>query len=125
MTYGKKPERNAAICRRFHSGESVRSIAADLGLSHSAVWAVIARYAPLTDEQRTERLVEYCRKNLLRPEIVARSREGMKRRIEREGIWNVGRKKVLAHDPAKREDYLALRRAYGAKYAREALGVAA
>lgn len=46
--------------------------------------------------------------------------------VERQGLTRVrrqGRLRILSHDPEARADYLALREACGANYAREAMGL--
>ena len=122
--YGKKAERNREICQRFHDGETLKSLARRFGMTQANAWRIVSSYAPLGPDAERQRRIENCRRYLLTPEMKARADAG-KRRLAAEGGWRAGRKKLFGNDPEKRGDYLALREAFGAAYAREAMGLAA
>lgn len=120
----RHPERNAAIAKAYRKGDRLQDIADRHGISLSrASYIVKQQGARLTREEISKRYAERNRRNAQDPVIRAKIAETVKKRWA-EGELR-GRPVIFADDPARRYDYLNLRHAYGAAYAREAMGIAA
>ena len=122
MAFPEKTERNAEICRRYVAGETFAQITARFGISGSAIRHIVKRMGALgTPEERRARQVEHSRRINADPAIQEAKRVKMRAHY---ATGRVGpRTPIFAHDPVKREDYLALRIAFGAAYARDAMGL--
>jgi hypothetical protein len=118
-----KRERNIAIAKAFLDGRTLASLAQEHGLCPTRIHyivrgegirlgrdAVIKRTSPTKGKKLPRATAEKIRAALLQ-----RTAEGRR----------VGREVIFADDPVKREQYIDLRDAMGAAYAREAMGLAA
>lgn len=119
-----KTQRNAALVRRFLAGATLAELATRYGISQPCVCRIVARAGhKRTEEQRRARLSEMSRRMNADPVIKARKSAVMKAYYAQ---GRVGPKRpIFEHDPQKREEYLTLREAMGAAYARQAMGLAA
>lgn len=122
MSRGENEARDAAIVRAYHGGASYLTVAKQFGLSFAHVRRIVLSRAPLTPEQAAARRAAHAAW-LNSPEMQAKSQAGRRHRLATKGPWQ-GRRTLFADDPKSREDYLALRGAYGAAYARAAMGLA-
>lgn len=119
-----RAERNRAIADAYRAGELQRDIAARFGISKSNVSVILAKEGARLPKVEIYRKTGIIGARTARdPVIRARIAEGVRKAWARGD--NLGRKAILADDPVKRADYLVLREAYGAQYAREAMGLAA
>ena len=119
-----QPERNAQIVAEYHAGATLLQVAARHGLSESRISYIVQMMGGrLTGEERGRRLSEYARQKMNDPAMRARISATMAARWA--AGFRAGRPRLFADDPAKREEYLTLRDACGAAYARAALGLAA
>lgn len=124
MPMPAKTERNNKIVAAYRAGQPIEHIGRDHGVSGYTVRRIIIRAGALADEaERRRRFVEVNRRNQLLPEVRARKAETMRRHWQHNP--NMGKPQLFANDPERREEYLLLRDAYGAAYAREAMGLAA
>lgn len=125
MTYRPtKPERNRAIAEAYRAGALMSDIAREHGISLSRVSAIIRlEDAHLVGDEYRARQSATLRRRVTRPEARAKISAVMRRR------WaageRLGRRAIFCDDPAKREEYLALRDYGGAAYARKQMGIAA
>ena len=117
-----KAQRNIAIAAAYRSGVVMTELAKQHGLSLSRishiVWEMNAELGPA--ELRVRR-AKYSRHNASAPAARAKISAAISQRWA-DGLMS-GRPTLFADDTAKRGDYLALRRAYGAAYARDAMGL--
>lgn len=119
-----KAERNKAIALAYQGGETMTELARRYGLSISRISYICRdQGARLSREELSRVQSHYARRNMNDPAIRAKISETISKRWAA-GHW-AGRRKIFANDPAKREDYLALRDNFGAAYARQAMGLAA
>lgn len=129
-TIGKVTERcdftarNAEIAQSYLAGEPMRSIAARFGISLSRVSYICkAQGARLDREALRARYAAHSRRNMNDPAIRAKISATIAKRWAA-GHW-AGRRKIFGDQPERREEYLVLRDAFGAAYARQAMGIAA
>ena len=117
-------ERNARIVAEYRAGATLAQIGAAHGLCCSRISYILktmgARLGPV---ERSRRNSEHNRRMMNDPVIRARISATMAARWA--AGFRAGRPRLLADDPAKREEYLILRDACGAAYARAAYGLAA
>lgn len=122
MSYGQKHERNRAIVEAFRAGETMAVLANRHGITISRVSRIINRAgASLGYDELQKRLNVTRAKIATDPAIREKIRQTITAKWA-EGHW-AGRRKILADDPERREDYISLRQAYGAAYAREVMGL--
>lgn len=120
----RHPERNAAIAKAYRDGDRLQDIADRHGISLSrASYIVKQQGARLSREEISQRYAERSRRIAQDPVIRAKIAETVRRKWECGELR--GRKMLFADDPVRRYDYLNLRHAYGAQYAREVMGLAA
>ncbi len=122
MGYPAKTERNAAMLADYNAGEWVPDIAAKYGIHPTNAYRILRRDGAFGDVEKVAGRIRLRNQAIARTERVSQAkREAMLMR------WRSGmmrhKPKLFADDPAKRDDYLALRNTYGAAYAREAMGV--
>lgn len=117
-----KPERNAEIVRLYLAGATSDQLAEQFDLSTSRIRFILQRdggekfareYRRRNAELLRARATDPATREKLRHLTTKRWQEGER----------LGRRMMFADDPVKREDYVALRRVYGAAYAREAMGL--
>lgn len=124
MAYPAKTERNTALVAAYKAGKPIEHIAADHNISGKRVWVILGREGVLgTREERRARHREINRRNQAKPEVKARKSETMRRHWRTNP--NMGKAMLFANDPDRREEYLLLRTAMGAAYARQAMGLVA
>lgn len=124
MNYGRKAERNRAIIDAFLSGETMASLASRHGIAISRVSRIIKRAGASLGPAELQERLNATRARIATDPVI---REKIRQTIAAKwaaGHW-AGRRKILADDPDRREEYISLRDAYGAAYAREAMGLAA
>ncbi len=116
--------RNAAIAAAYRGGALLRELAEEHGLSMSRISYIVKQQgARLTGEDLHRRCSQHSVRIARDP--VVRAKIGASLRLRWQNGERVGRERILANDPARREDYLALRDACGAAYARQAMGISA
>ena len=119
------PERNAAIAADYKAGESLPCIAARYGLSPSRIsYIALAQGVRFTGIEQARRIGSQGAANSRTAIVRERISQTVKQRWA-DGTLRGGRRRLFADDPARREDYLNLRSAMGAAYARQAMGVVA
>lgn len=122
MGYPMKAERNAAIVAAYLAGKPILNIAADYGISESRTRFIIERAGALGSHQdRRARHSEINRRNQARPEVKQRKSDRMREHWRSNP--NMGKARLFADDPERRAEYLLLREACGAAYARQAMGL--
>lgn len=120
----KQKARNREIAKAYAAGESLRTIAERYGISPSRV-SYIARNegVRLGAQEYVRRYGVSGAANARRADVRARISNSIRQR------WcdgtRMGRPTLFAGDPVKRADYLNLRKVYGAKYARQVMGIGA
>lgn len=124
MAFPAKTERNAEICRLYLAGETFAQITARYGISGSVIRRIVKRMGALgTPEERRARQADHLRR--INADLAIQEAKRIKMRAHY-ATGRVGpRPPIFAHDPVKRDDYLALRCAFGAAYARDAMGLVA
>lgn len=125
MTYNNTPktERNLGIVADFLAGASYSVLAAKHGLHPSRIYAIIkASGNTLSYEQCCARKARFAKIRAGNERIMERQRASIKARRDAGLPW--GRRPIFAEDQEKREQYIALREAMGAAYAREQMGLA-
>lgn len=117
-----KNERNVAIAKAFLDGRTLASLAAEHGVCPTRIHYIVrGQGIRLGRDAVSKRLGRKGRKlprstaEKIRAALLQRRAEGKR----------VGREVIFADDPVKREQYLDLRGAMGAAYARQAMGLAA
>lgn len=117
-------ERDRAIADAYRAGALMRDIACDFSLSISRVSGIVsAQGASLSREELARRSTITAKHNTGNPAVCAKIAEGVRAAWARGAP--LGRKTIFADDPERRIDYLNMREAYGAAYAREVMGIAA
>lgn len=123
-TNQRKAARNAEIIRAYHAGATMTELARVHGVCISRVSKIIRdEGGRLPPEERARRHREATIKAMADPETRAKIRTAITARWA-DAKW-AGRRMILGDDPERREDYLALRTAYGAAEAKRMMGLAA
>ena len=122
MGYPEKTERNAAMLADYNAGAWVPDIAAKYGIYHTGCYRILRRLGAFDDPASVVGRVK------LRNQIIGQSERVRRRKSEtmlarwRSGAMT-GKPFIFGDDPERRKNYLALRSAMGAAYARQAMGV--
>lgn len=117
-----KAQRNIAIAAAYRSGVVMTELAKQHGLSLSRISHIVwEQGAESTPAELRLRRGQSSRRNGGSPAARAKISAAIRQRWA-DGLMS-GRPTLFADDTAKRGDYLALRRAYGAAYARDAMGL--
>lgn len=124
VTTSGKVNRNAEIAASYRGGETMGVIAARHGISLSRVSYIIRNAgARLSREEWSRRHSDMCRRIARDPKVRAKIAATMRKRWA-DGL-KAGRPRLFADDPVRRDEYLLLRDACGAAYARKAMGLSA
>lgn len=117
-----KHERNVAIAKAFLDGRTLASLAAEHGVCLTRIHYIVrgegirlGREAVYARINRKGRVLGREHRANIQAALLKRSAAGKRN----------GPAPLFADDPAKREQYLLLRDAMGAAYARQAMGLAA
>lgn len=117
-------DRNRKIAKAYRAGALLRELADKYGLSQSRISYIVKQEgARLNLEDRRARCSAHSSRIAKDPEVRAKIAAAMRQRWA--AGYPMGRKAILADDPERREEYLVLRDAFGAAYAREQMGLAA
>lgn len=117
-----KTQRNIAIAAAYRGGAVMTVLAKQHGLSLTRISHIVWEMsAELDPAELRLRLGRSSRRNASAPAARAKISAAIRQRWA-DGLMS-GRPTLFAYDTAKRGDYLALRRAYGAAYARDAMGL--
>lgn len=117
-------ERNRKIAEAYLAGQSLASIGADHGISMTRAHQIaVANGGRISREERSRRFSAHSARIARDPEV--RAKIAAKIKAKWDNGMPGGRRMIFANEPAKREDYLSLRTAYGAATARAMMGISA
>lgn len=120
----RKSARNEAIAKAFLDGRTLASLSEEHGLCMTRIHYIVrGEGIRLGRDAVRKRTTNHRLGKPLPRETAEKIRAALLKRSA-EGKHN-GRAVIFGDDPAKREKYLDLRDAFGAAYAREAMGLAA
>lgn len=117
-----KSQRNNDIAAAYRSGATMTALATQHGLSLSRIFHIVwEQGAELAPAELRVRRGRSSRRNGSTPAARAKISAAISQ-LWADGLMT-GRPTLFSDDTVKRGDYLALRRAYGAAYARDAMGL--